>query len=48
MPDPRNQPDRELRDELLSLSPLDPYDAAAALLEVEPEPEEDEEGADDE
>jgi hypothetical protein len=42
MADPRKDPEREMRDELLSLAPFDPQDAAAALIELEPEPDDDE------
>ena len=37
MPDPKRHPERDLRDELLSLTPFDPEDAVAAFLEIEPE-----------
>ena len=45
MADPNKDPEREMRDELLSLAPFDPQDALAALVELEPEPAPD---ADDE
>jgi hypothetical protein len=41
MADPYKDPEREMRDELLSLAPFDPQDAVAALVELEPEPDED-------